>query len=114
MHDGILVRLELVEQRRFDAGERMNAVLDLLKDDNFVAAFLEPDAGTVKRLLRPDIPVAAEIVAVDDDDALAPAAQIEKCVADLRKLKRAARDERRRVGGVAGNFQIRKPGRTAA
>src|SRR5258708_1829525 len=49
-----------------------------VKDDDFVCAGPEPGAGEVERLLRANVPEAAEVVAVDPDDAFAEMAEVEE------------------------------------
>src|SRR5579884_25520 len=67
-------------------------IVHQIERDDFVLALLQPDARTEQRLLRPDIPVAPEIPAVDPDIAFPPATHIEECVAGLRQRKRRAEE----------------------
>ena len=51
-----------------------------VEDDNFVSALPKPWRGTVEPVLRADVPVPAEVVAIDPDDALLEGRHIEKGV----------------------------------
>src|SRR4029078_2266053 len=74
---------ELVEDRVAEAAQvvLLRAAVDV-EDEDLVRALLQPAAGQVERLLRADVPVAAERVAVDPDGALGELARVEERVAE--------------------------------
>jgi hypothetical protein len=51
-----------------------------VEDEDLVLTLLEPATGHVESLLRTDLPEAAEAVAVDIDEALAPGGEVEEGV----------------------------------
>ena len=97
---------ELVEDRLFEAGELGLGWAQQIEDDDLVLAGLQPGPGRYIGLRRADVPVAAEAVAVDPDDALAPVAQVEEGVGRLRHGERAAPEGRGSVAvvGAACHF----------
>src|SRR5579863_3954575 len=79
---GIFILVEFIKNRSGYASDSIGRViLQLLEDLDLIAALLEPHSGTIKSLLRPNIPIAAKVVAVDKYDSLAPTTQIKKCIA---------------------------------
>ena len=69
-----------VEERVVEGGERKGTFGFQVEDDDLVVAFFEPGAGDIERLLRADVPIAAERVAVDPDRSFAEGAHVEKRV----------------------------------
>src|SRR5687768_17238367 len=74
--------------------DRLPAARFEVEDDDLVPPRLQPATGAVQRLLRADVPKAAEVVAVHPHDALAPRAEVEERVADLPQLECAAVERR--------------------
>src|ERR1700733_5496924 len=67
-----------IEQRMVEPRERHTAFPFQIKDHDLVLAFFQPDARDVECLLRANVPVAAEGVAIDPDRAFAQCADIKK------------------------------------
>ena len=62
---------------------------------------MQPGAGQVKRLLRPDVPNAAEGMSVDPDESFGEFTGIEEGVAGLLNIEGAAIEARASTGAVA-------------
>ena len=96
------------EDRRRESGHRASSPGGReLKTTISLRACAEPRTGNVERLLRTDGPESAEMVAVDDHRAFAPAAGVEERVAGGREGE-ACRDRtparrRRRSSGASSS-----------
>ena len=86
----IQFRPELIQNRLCQSGNFRLLRAGQIQDDNFIFARAQPAAGRVGGLRRADVPVTTEAMAVHPQIALAPAAQIQKRVAGLFQIERAA------------------------
>src|SRR5258707_3459578 len=73
----------LALRQRIRQFHRLRLDLVQVEDKHLVVTSREPWCGAIQAPLRPDIPVASEIVPVDPDDALGPVAHVEPGVADF-------------------------------
>jgi len=96
-----------LKDQLLDSRDRPSPPFFIVEDDNFVLPGLEPLGGKKQALLRANAPVASKIMSIHPDDAFAPAAHIEICIADLARGKASAMKSRPRVPS-SGEPQVRK------
>src|SRR6185437_7139452 len=71
---------ELIEHRSGQARDRPRPTLFQVQNDDLIRPRVQPRAREIECLLRPDVPIAAEVVAVHPDVAFPPASQIQERV----------------------------------
>src|SRR5579872_2145695 len=96
-------------QNRFTQTAKTHALSSKCEDDNLVPSLFEIRSGHIQRLLRTDIPEAAERMTVDPDRALAPSARVEERIAGRLRIEMTLIEGRsdRSFGGLhsgEGNF----------
>ena len=62
-------------------------VIELVKDDDLIRAFVQPYARYIERELRPHLPESAEVVAIHKYTALAKTMQVEIRVGSVSELE---------------------------
>src|SRR5579872_1376948 len=74
-------------QNRFTQTAKTHALSSKCEDDNLVPSLLEVRSGHIERLLRTDIPEAAERMAVDPDRTFAPSACVQEGITERLQIE---------------------------
>ena len=82
------VEVELVDDRLLQAFDGLLAArAHDVEDDDLILSLLQPAARHIQRLLRTNIPVTADSMAIDIDLTLAPVLEVEEGVAHLLQVE---------------------------
>lgn len=66
---------------------RLPVIIQLLINNDFILSFVQPYARYVKRLLRAGVPIATDIDAIDENNALSPILHIDKRIAGIGQME---------------------------
>ena len=81
---------KLIENRCFDSSNIPHLILEHFKYHDLVTLSFKPAAWQVQCLLWTDVPVSAQIMAINEYDSFAPFAHVQEAVSSQLKIKKTA------------------------